>query len=192
MTGVRATTTCGCFTEGRRRQRTKPSSERQHRRVIQFERGSRSTTGRVHVVWTDHRDGCKNETWYALRRSDDGFRAELQVTDEHGSGTTDFPLQGHRGGTGRVGRLGRHPSRPGDIFFARLPVRLGRRSRSSSSSRHGLPLTIRRTRRGGANAPKPSANPIRRLPEDPVAAIRAPVAEHGGGRDERRSSTAST
>lgn len=47
--------------------------------------------GRVHVAWTDYRDGGQNETWYA--RSDDpskGFEPNIQVTDGHGSGQTDF------------------------------------------------------------------------------------------------------
>ena len=47
--------------------------------------------GRVHVAWTDYRDGGQNETWYA--RSVDptkGFEPNIQVTDGHGSGSTDF------------------------------------------------------------------------------------------------------
>jgi hypothetical protein len=47
--------------------------------------------GRVHVAWTDFRDGGQNETWYA--RSADptmGFEPNVQVTDGHGSGSTDF------------------------------------------------------------------------------------------------------
>ena len=47
--------------------------------------------GRVHVAWTDFRDGGQNETFYA--RSDDptkGFEPNVQVTDDHGSGSTDF------------------------------------------------------------------------------------------------------
>jgi len=47
--------------------------------------------GRVHVAWTDYRDGGNNETWYA--RSADptkGFEANMQITDGHGSGNTDF------------------------------------------------------------------------------------------------------
>jgi Neuraminidase (sialidase) len=47
--------------------------------------------GRVHVAWTDYRDGGNNETWYA--RSADptkGFEKNIQVTDGHGSGNTDF------------------------------------------------------------------------------------------------------
>jgi Neuraminidase (sialidase) len=47
--------------------------------------------GRVHVAWTDYRDGGQNETWYA--RSADptaGFEPNIQVTDGHGSGATDF------------------------------------------------------------------------------------------------------
>jgi hypothetical protein len=47
--------------------------------------------GRVHVAWTDLRDGSNNETWYA--RSADptkGFEPNLQVTDGHGSANTDF------------------------------------------------------------------------------------------------------
>jgi hypothetical protein len=47
--------------------------------------------GRVHVAWTDYRDGGQNETWYA--RSADptkGFEPNIQVTDGHGSGSTDF------------------------------------------------------------------------------------------------------
>jgi len=48
-------------------------------------------TGRVHVAWTDYRESGANETWYA--RSADpaaGFERNLQVTDGHGSGATDF------------------------------------------------------------------------------------------------------
>jgi hypothetical protein len=47
--------------------------------------------GRVHVAWTDFRDGGNNETWYA--RSADptkGFEPNMQITDGHGSGNTDF------------------------------------------------------------------------------------------------------
>jgi hypothetical protein len=47
--------------------------------------------GRVHVAWTDYRDGGNNETWYA--RSADptkGFEPNMQITDGHGSGNTDF------------------------------------------------------------------------------------------------------
>ncbi len=47
--------------------------------------------GRVHVAWTDLRDGGNNETWYA--RSADptkGFEPNQQITDGHGSATTDF------------------------------------------------------------------------------------------------------
>jgi len=46
--------------------------------------------GRVHVAWTDLRNG-QNETWYA--RSADptkGFEPNLQVTDGRGSAATDF------------------------------------------------------------------------------------------------------
>jgi hypothetical protein len=49
------------------------------------------TFGRVHVAWTDYRDGGQNETFYA--RSADptkGFEKNLQVTDGRGSGATDF------------------------------------------------------------------------------------------------------
>jgi hypothetical protein len=47
--------------------------------------------GRVHVAWTDYRDAGNNETYYA-RSSDPtkGFEANIQVTDGHGSGKTDF------------------------------------------------------------------------------------------------------
>ena len=47
--------------------------------------------GRVHVAWTDFRNGGQNETWYA--RSADptkGFEKNIQVTDGRGSGATDF------------------------------------------------------------------------------------------------------
>jgi hypothetical protein len=47
--------------------------------------------GRVHVAWTDLRDGGQNETFYA--RSADpsvGFEANVQVTDGRGSANTDF------------------------------------------------------------------------------------------------------
>jgi hypothetical protein len=46
--------------------------------------------GRVHVAWTDLRNG-NNETWYA-RSSDPekGFEPNIQVTDGHGSAKTDF------------------------------------------------------------------------------------------------------
>jgi hypothetical protein len=47
--------------------------------------------GRVHVTWTDLRDGGQNETWYA--RSADptaGFEKNVQVTDGRGSAATGF------------------------------------------------------------------------------------------------------
>jgi hypothetical protein len=47
--------------------------------------------GWVHVAWTDFRNGGQNETWYA--RSQDpteGFEPNIQVTDDRGSGNTDF------------------------------------------------------------------------------------------------------
>jgi hypothetical protein len=47
--------------------------------------------GRVHVAWTDFRNGGQNETWYA--RSADptkGFEPNIQITDGRGSGSTDF------------------------------------------------------------------------------------------------------
>ena len=47
--------------------------------------------GRVHVAWTDLRDNGQNEVFYA--RSADpaaGFEANIQVTDGHGSASTDF------------------------------------------------------------------------------------------------------
>ena len=47
--------------------------------------------GWVHVAWTDYRENGANETWYA--RSADptkGFEPNIQVTDGHGSGNTDF------------------------------------------------------------------------------------------------------
>jgi hypothetical protein len=47
--------------------------------------------GWVHVAWTDFRENGANETWYA--RSADptkGFEPNIQVTDGHGSGNTDF------------------------------------------------------------------------------------------------------
>jgi hypothetical protein len=45
---------------------------------------------RVHVVWTDLRNG-QNEVWYA-RSSDptQGFEPNIQVTDDRGSADTDF------------------------------------------------------------------------------------------------------
>jgi hypothetical protein len=47
--------------------------------------------GRVHVAWTDFRNGGQNETWYA-RSSDPtkGFEPNIQVTDGRGTGKTDF------------------------------------------------------------------------------------------------------
>ena len=47
--------------------------------------------GRVHVAWTDLRNGNKNEVWYA--RSADptqGFEPNIQVTDGSGSASADF------------------------------------------------------------------------------------------------------
>ncbi len=46
--------------------------------------------GRVHVVWTDLRNG-QNEVWYA-RSSDpsQGFEPNIQVTDDSGSADTEF------------------------------------------------------------------------------------------------------
>ena len=85
--------------------------------------------GRVHVAWTDFRNGGQNETWYA--RSADptkGFEPNLQVTDGRGSGNTDF-LGDYKGiavsgpdvlvvwqDTRRDG---------GDIYFSRAPGAAG-------------------------------------------------------------------
>jgi hypothetical protein len=47
--------------------------------------------GRVHTVWTDLRNGNQNEVWYA--RSADptqGFEPNIQVTDGHGTASSDF------------------------------------------------------------------------------------------------------
>jgi hypothetical protein len=79
--------------------------------------------GRVHVAWTDLRDGGQNETWYA--RSADptkGFEPNLQVTDGRGSAATDF-LGDYKGIVVQgpdvlvVWQDTRRDS--GDIFFAR-------------------------------------------------------------------------
>jgi hypothetical protein len=49
------------------------------------------TYGRVHVAWTDFRDSGQNETFYARSADPEkGFEPNIQVTDEHGSGNTDF------------------------------------------------------------------------------------------------------
>jgi hypothetical protein len=48
-------------------------------------------TGRVHVAWTDYRDSGNNETWYTRSSNPAaGFEPNIQVTDGHGSGATDF------------------------------------------------------------------------------------------------------
>jgi len=79
--------------------------------------------GAVHVAWTDYRDSGQDETFYA--RSADptkGFEKNLQVTDGHGSGNTDF-LGDYKGivvqGTDVliVWQDTRRDS--GDIYFAR-------------------------------------------------------------------------
>jgi hypothetical protein len=85
--------------------------------------------GRVHVAWTDYRDGGNNETWYA--RSADpnmGFEPNIQVTDGHGSGTTDF-LGDYKGIAVQgpdvlvVWEDTRRDS--GDIYFAKAPGAAG-------------------------------------------------------------------
>jgi Neuraminidase (sialidase) len=46
--------------------------------------------GRVHVAWTDLRNG-KNEVWYARSAEPtEGFEPNLQITDGSGSANTDF------------------------------------------------------------------------------------------------------
>lgn len=46
--------------------------------------------GRVHVAWTDLRNG-KNEVWYARSADPEkGFEPNLQITDGSGSANTDF------------------------------------------------------------------------------------------------------
>lgn len=62
-----------------------PTASRQFQSWVAVDR-----CGRVHVAWTDLRNG-KNEVWYA--RSADpskGFEANVQVTDGSGSANTDF------------------------------------------------------------------------------------------------------
>jgi hypothetical protein len=47
--------------------------------------------GRVHVAWTDFRDNGQNETFYARSADPEkGFEPNIQVTDDHGTGSTDF------------------------------------------------------------------------------------------------------
>ncbi|HEY7375184.1 MAG TPA: sialidase family protein [Polyangia bacterium] len=85
--------------------------------------------GRVHVAWTDFRDGGNNETWYA--RSADptkGFEKNIQITDGHGSGNTDF-LGDYKGIAVSgpdvlvVWEDTRRDS--GDIYFSRAPGAAG-------------------------------------------------------------------
>jgi len=62
-----------------------PSPSRQFESWVAVDR-----CGRVHVAWTDLRNGGQNETWYA--RSADprqGFEPNIQITDGRG-GATDF------------------------------------------------------------------------------------------------------
>jgi hypothetical protein len=85
--------------------------------------------GRVHVAWTDYRNGGMNETWYA--RSADptkGFEPNLQVTDGRGSGNTDF-LGDYKGIaiSGPDVLVVWHDTRRdgGDIYFSRAPGAAG-------------------------------------------------------------------
>jgi hypothetical protein len=79
--------------------------------------------GRVHVAWTDFRNGGQNETWYA--RSADptqGFEPNIQVTDGRGTGATDF-LGDYKGiavGGADVYVVWQDTRRDsGDIYFSR-------------------------------------------------------------------------
>jgi hypothetical protein len=85
--------------------------------------------GRVHVAWTDLRDGGQNETWYA--RSNDptkGFEPNLQVTDAHGTAALDF-LGDYKGivvQNSDVLVVWEDTRRGnGDIYFARAPGAAG-------------------------------------------------------------------
>jgi hypothetical protein len=78
--------------------------------------------GRVHLAWTDFRNGM-NETWYA--RSADptkGFEPNMQITDGRGSGNTDF-LGDYKGiaVSGSDVLVVWHDTRrdSGDIYFSR-------------------------------------------------------------------------
>jgi hypothetical protein len=84
--------------------------------------------GRVHVAWTDFRNGS-NETWYA--RSDDpteGFEPNVQVTDDSGSGQTDF-LGDYKGiavqGPDVLVVWQDTRNDGGDIYFSRAPGAAG-------------------------------------------------------------------
>jgi hypothetical protein len=47
--------------------------------------------GRVHVAWTDYRNGGQNATYYARSADPEkGFEKNLEITEKRGSGTTDF------------------------------------------------------------------------------------------------------
>jgi hypothetical protein len=84
--------------------------------------------GRVHVAWTDFRNGM-NETWYA--RSADptkGFEPIMQITDGRGSGNTDF-LGDYKGiaVSGPDVLVVWEDTRrdQGDIYFSRAPGAAG-------------------------------------------------------------------
>lgn len=84
--------------------------------------------GRVHVAWTDLRNG-KNEVWYT--RSADptkGFEPNLQITDGSGSANTDF-LGDYKGlvvqGTDVLAVWQDTRRDSGDIYFSRAPGAAG-------------------------------------------------------------------
>ena len=192
---ARRTTTSGCCTRataatpGRNRfaSTTTPTASRQFESWVAVD-----NYGRVHVAWTDFRNGGQNETWYA--RSADptkGFEPNMQVTDGRGSGNTDF-LGDYKGiavsGPGRAGGLAGHaPRQRRHLLLAggrcRGPIgrrRCGLRSASWHSPRSrrqrrvaGRPQRLRLRRRRRRRLPSKRRAPRRaksapRLPEDPV------------------------
>jgi hypothetical protein len=85
--------------------------------------------GRVHVAWTDLRNGGKNDTYYARSLDDPtaGFEANVQVNDAPGGGFSSFLDYKGISVQGRDVLVVWEDTRNGngDIYFAKAPGAAG-------------------------------------------------------------------
>ena len=134
--------------------------------------------GRVHVAWTDYRNGM-NETWYA--RSADPTKGFEPTSSDHRRARQRqhrLPgrLQGHRRlGPGRAGGLAGHaPRQRRHLLLARAGSGRAVDSGRAVTAKRLLPIAIALAIVCAPGVlPPPPARAVDRLPEDPAAGAKS-------------------